>query len=168
VRKPVLVLVIIALFTGALTFPVLTDEKTVNATVQPVVIALNVDPANLSYGARALGVTAIEPNSPFAATNTGSVTEQFLIRGASSTPGNWSLGMTAGNNVYVHRFKVSTSGTFIELSTNNQLLKSTVLPDAPSPGQGSFLVHLNLDMPTGTTSVLEQTLPVTVVAIQQP
>jgi hypothetical protein len=168
VRKSVLVLALLALLVSVLTFPALADEKTVNATVQPVVIALNVDPANVTYGARPLSVTASEPNSPIGVTNTGSVTEQFLIRGAASTPGNWTLGMTAGNNVYVHRFKLSVSSTFVPLTTNNQLLKSNVLPDAPSPGQGSFLLNLNLDMPTGTTSVLEQTLPVTVVAIQQP
>jgi hypothetical protein len=164
VRKPVSVLAILVLFGAALTFPAIADdEKTVNATVQPLVIALNVDPTSLSYGNRQLGSTASEPNAPFAVVNTGSVPEQFMIRGANSSPGGWTLGASAGSNIYVHRFRLSTSGTFVELTTANKLLNSNVLPS------GSFLVNLNLDMPTGTTSLSEQTLPVTVVAtMQQP
>jgi hypothetical protein len=167
VRKPVSVLAILALLTSALTFPALADEKTVNATVTPLIIALNVDPASVSYGTRPLAMTAIDADTPFSVINTGSVPEQFHIRGTSSTPGGWTLGTTAGSGIYVHRFKVSTSGTFADLTTSNKLLRSGVPPESTDPANATFQVNLQLDMPTATTSAAQQTLPVTVVATQQ-
>jgi hypothetical protein len=164
VRKPVLVVAILALFSSALAFPAIADDsKTVNATVTPLIIALNVDPASVSYGTRPLSMTAIDVDVPFNVINTGSVPEQFHIRGANSVPGDWSLGTAAGSNVYVHRFKVSTTGTFADLTNGNKLLRSNVPPDST----GTFQVYLQLDMPTTTNSTALQTLPVTVVATQQ-
>jgi hypothetical protein len=168
VRKPVSVLAILVLFTAALTLPAIADDsKTVNATVTPLIIALNVDPASVSYGTRPLAMTAIDADTPFNVINTGSVPEQFHIRGANSTPGGWSLGLTAGNDAYVHRFRVSTTGNFLELASGNKLLRSNVPPDSSAPGIGTIQVYLQLDMPTTTTSTVQQTLPVTVIATQQ-
>jgi hypothetical protein len=162
VWKPVSVLALLALFMGALTFPAIADDsKTVNATVTPIVIAVNVDPPTLSYGTKEVGKTAQIPNPPgFVATNSGSVPENFLIRGAASTPGGWILASTAGANAYVHRYKVNGAGSFAPITTTAAQIHGNLSPSS------SVVIDLELDMPITTTSVVEQTLPVTIVATQ--
>lgn len=162
-RKLVLGLVAFTLFSSTLVLPVLADEsQTVNATVQPLLIAVRVDPASVSYGTRQLSATAIPADRPFAVINDGSVPEKFHLKGLPSQPGGWVAGATAGPNTYVHQFSTNGGGSFTIITPGGVLARNNVLPG------DSIQVSLQLDMPTSATSLAQQTLPITVVASQYP
>jgi hypothetical protein len=154
-------LVAFGMITGGLTLTAYADDnQTVSATVTPLLISVNVAPGSVNYGTQPFSAVEVAPNpTSVVVTNSGSVTETFQIRGAASTPSGWTLGGTAGSNTYVHRFKLG-QGTFAPLTTSNQLLVSNV------PTTSNVDVFLNLDMPTSSTFLTQQTLPVTIVATQ--
>ena len=160
-RKLALLMAVFGLMSGGLTLSAVADDnQTVNATVTPLLISVNVTPASVSYGTQPFSATEVVPNpASVSVTNNGSVTETFQIRGAASTPSGWTLGGTAGSNTYVHRFKLG-QGIFAPLTISNQLLVSNV------PTTSNVDVFLNLDMPTSSTFLTQQTLPVTILATQ--
>lgn len=162
-KKLALALGALAILGGALALPIsAAEESTVNATVMPILISLNVSPTAIGYGSKPLGATNVTPDSlPIAVTNTGSVDEKFLIRGAPTA--NWTLAATAGANQYVHKFSLQSGGTYTTLTTTNQ----TLFPTTPGQGvipTGSLDLFLRMDLPTSSTVFTQQTASVTIVA----
>jgi hypothetical protein len=145
-----------------LAFPVgAADNTTVNATVQPLLLAVSVSQSSVNYGTKTLGATGVA-SSPMYVTvnNDGSVAEKFNVKGANSS-GGWQLGATQGTNTYVHR--VSTDGSsFTALTTSDNQLISNI------PSGSNFNLYFQLDLPTSPTSITQQILPVTITALQYP
>lgn len=137
-------------------------EATVSATVTPGFVAVSVNPGTVAYGTVNLGSVDVVPGPAFVtATNDGTVTSDFLIRGADTTA--WTLSGTAGANAYVHR---ASSDAFavqdLALLTTNQAFKAGILAG------GTAGVSLKMNVPTSSSSSLEQTAAVTVVATVAP
>jgi hypothetical protein len=160
VRRAVFVIAIAATLASTLGLTIFADDtKTVNATVTPAIITVNVSPSTVTYGTKQIGATNV-PSNPdhFAATNAGSVPEDFVIKGANTVGGAWTLAATAGEDTYVHRFSLNGS-IWTALTTTNQALGSNV-----TPGTGEVDVFLQMDLPTSSASTAQQTAPVLVTA----
>ncbi len=88
------------------------NEAGVAATVTVQNISVSVSDGTVVYGTlpvnTAKSTLAGELNDLQTATNNGNVTENFNIRGTDS--GTWTLGATAGSNVYVHKFSTNSGG----------------------------------------------------------
>ena len=138
------------------------QEATVSATVTPGFVTVSISPTTVAYGIVNLGSTNVLPTpGTFTATNDGTVTADFLIRGADTT--GWILSGAAGADAYVHR--ASSDGFVaqtIVLSTTNQSLKASIA------AAGTSSVSLNMDVPTSSTPIVEQTAAVTIVATVAP
>ncbi len=133
-------------------------EATVSATVTPGFAAVSSDTSTVAYGVLLVGATAAVPTPTFiTATNDGSVTADFLIRGADTT--DWTLAGTAGSEAYVHRASPDTFTTTIVLTDTNQSFETGI------GASGTSTVSLNMDMPTSTASTAEQTAAVIIVAV---
>ena len=138
-------------------------EATVNATVTPGFVAVSVNPGLVEYGTVNLGDTEVLPNpETFTATNDGTVNSDFLIRGADTDNG-WTLASTVGADQYVHEASPNGFTFTIVLSTTAVSLQPTFV--APST---SATVSLRMDLPTSSTSSLEQIAAVTIVATVTP
>lgn len=161
-KKPIILLSLVAALVGALTLPALAgDTGTVTATVSAVVISVQVSPTSISYGTLPVGSTNAAPlsGSPLDVTNNGTVAEDFDIVGFDTD--DWTLKSAAGANQYVHRF--STNGTtFTALTTVYQDLAS----DVQANGLGVINVHLRMDLPLTTSTANTQSAKVSIRASQ--
>ena len=138
-------------------------DATVNATVTPGFVAVSVDPGIVAYGTVNLGSTGVLPApGTFTATNDGTVSADFAIRGANTDNG-WTLSSTVGADQYIHR---ASNDAFV--------LQTIVLTTTAATLQlgvaalGTSIVSLNMDVPDSSSSNLEQTAPVTIVATIAP
>ena len=144
-------------------------DGTVTATVTPQNISVSLSATSTNYGILALstsdGSRTTATSSVFTVTNNGNVTENFDIRGASST--DWTLNSSpattgaVGSNQFVHRFdadSVFTTGTAKALSTSNQTLGASIA----TSGTQDFVLQMN--MPTASSVTAQQSTTVTVVA----
>ncbi len=61
-KKPILLLAFLAAFAGGLILPALADNNTVDVSVTPMVVAVNVDPTSIDYGSLALSAADDAPN----------------------------------------------------------------------------------------------------------
>ncbi len=136
-----------------------TLESTVSATVTPAVLSVIVSPDNVDYGTVELGVQDNLPTPiSFTATNNGSITEDIDIRGADTA--NWTLVSTVpATDEYRHEASKDGFTTPIILTTSNLSLDTNVATS------GTVIVSLRLDAPTDTTTIAQQTAPVTVIAV---
>jgi hypothetical protein len=137
------------------------DEKIVNATVTPIVIAIEVSPANITYDQQEVNTSDI-PSDPtfFAIFNRGSVPEDFKIRGENSL--NWTLASTPGDDEYVHSFSITNGPTFAPLTTTYVQIADEVQAE---PTDGEIDVFMRLTMPTSSSVTTQQTLPIRVLAV---
>ena len=148
-------------------------EGTVTATVTVQNVSLSIADGTVAYGVIPVNTTADTTGAPEdsqTVTNTGNVTQNFLIRGVNST--NWTLGATAGTDVYVHNFCIAgtdtapnlcdATPTWIPLTTANQTLVSGIAPFETQ------LFDLQIHTPVDTTWFVKQHVDVTVVAVQAP
>ena len=132
----------------------LADEQTVNATVTPLVLSIELSETTISYGTLQAGDPEVSSTPPFfKAFNRGSVAMDFDIKGANSNNG-WTIGNTPGEDQFVHRF--TTGSTYTELTTSYQALASDVAID------GDVQVYTKLTMPTTITNSNIQTLPIVI------
>jgi hypothetical protein len=136
-----------------------TETQTVSATVTPAVLSVIVSPDNVDYGTVELGVQDNLPTPlSFTATNNGSITEDIDIRGADTA--NWTLVSTVpATDEYRHEASKDGFTTPIILTTSNLSLDTNVATS------GTVIVSLRLDAPTDTTTIAQQTAPVTVIAV---
>ena len=141
------------------------DTATVAATVTVQNISVSVSDGSINYGVLALSSTksTCDLSDTQILTNDGNVPEIFNIKGNDSA--NWTLGATAGANVYVHKFSANAcpwaTGTGTALTTNYQTLASAV------PAGGASNLNLQINTPTSSTSFAPQSVDVTILAIMQ-
>lgn len=162
-RKLALFFASLLVFSSVLALPSTADDETVNATVTAKVISLTVNTNSLAYGALGLGTSDNVPSpTNVEVDNSGTVTEDFKIKGLASTPTGWTLTSSGpGDNTYRHRFDTTSGGSFNgALTTSNQALINDV-----GTG-GDIQVFFKLDMPTTTSSFSEQTLPIVITALE--
>lgn len=137
----------------------------VKATVTPQNISVTVTDGTVSYGTLASGATkdttAVqgELNDSQTATNLGNIPETLTIKGRNSE--NWTLGTTAGDNQYTHKFctaNCDSSPSWTGLTTSYQTLGSNVAAN------GVVIFDLQIGTPTNTSAFSPQSVDVTVMA----
>lgn len=176
-RKPLLSLVLFAALGGALSLPVFADSNTVNVSVTPMVVAVNVNPTSIDYGTLALS-TADDSRSKavsgqIAVTNTGSVAADYKIRGSNATPSvgteaTWTLNCTGTTGVvdvnqYVHRFTTMGASDF-DIGGGNTLCPTDKTLATNQNTNGELDVTFQMNMPTGSTGYSSRSSTITVVA----
>lgn len=130
-------------------------------------IAISVSDGVITYGNISLNSSKStisgDLNDTQIATNNGSVTETFNIKGQNSE--NWTLSGTNGSEAYTHKFCVASCGTpptgYTALTTNYQTLGSGIAVD------GSISFDLLLTTPTSTSNYIQQTVSITVQAVAE-
>jgi hypothetical protein len=138
------------------------SDDTINATVTPVSIAINIMEAGpLAYGKVPLGtIGAIPAPSNFTVENTGSSNVDLQIAGLN-TSGGWTLGSSQGPDTYVQYYSLSgTPTSWTPLS----LTATTFKVNLPSSSSNQQSVFLKMDMPTSTNTFIQQTMPIKVTA----
>ena len=137
------------------------EEKTVNATITPLVVSISVSPDTVTYGTRSAGVGEVSSDpEKIAVTNTGTVTQNLQIKGANSSSGEWILALAAGTDTFVHRFSTNNS-SYTDMTTDYKNLQMNVIAG------GAIDLYLRLVVPTVITKTAVQTLPVKILGTQQ-
>jgi hypothetical protein len=126
---------------------------------------------SVAYGFVAAGgtkdTTATGTNDTQIATNAGDSPEDFNILGANST--NWTLAASPGSEQYTHSFCTSGTGSPDPCDTNPAwtALTTSYQPLANNlAAAGTRRFDLRLSMPTSTVTLTQQTLNITVQAVQ--
>lgn len=134
------------------------DEKTVNTTVTPTILSIQVTDVP-AYGNVPVGtVDKVPTPNSFTVTNNGTEVVDLDISGANSTQG-WTLSTATGADAYVHWYWTGVGADpWKKLSTTPVPLKQALSPTA----QQSVL--LKLDMPTSSSNTGQHILPVKVLA----
>ena len=134
------------------------DTASVAATVTVQNISVTVTDGTVAYGVMAAGASkdTLSPADLQTATNNGNVTENFNIRGTDS--GTWTLGATAGSNVYVHKFSTNSGAAWTALTLVNQTLAT-----GKAVG-GTQTFDLQITTPTVSADYIEHSVNVTVQA----
>ncbi len=160
-RKILVVLGLVAFLGVGLTgYTTALEQDVINATVTVSIIAITFDEDTVAYGVVNVGSTDNEPSPAFfTATNTGSVAEDFNIKGADTAA--WTLVQAAtGTDEYRHR---ASTDAFVtqddDLTTGFLGIATNVL------ASNTETIHLRLDAPAGTAVTAEQTAVVTVQAV---
>jgi hypothetical protein len=157
----------VAALGGALLLPAGADnhEGTVNAFVTPQVVSISINNTTLQYGSLQVGTLDARPDpTGFTVTNNGTLTVSLEIKGAHSRNVSddlqgWTLGASPGSETYVHRFSIMTNPAPHEFNP----LGTAFDPFISGVTSGNNVsVKLSLHMPTSTTKLGEQRLPVTV------
>jgi hypothetical protein len=140
------------------------DSATVTATVTAQNVSVAVTDGTITYGTLATGTTqdtsASGVDNSQTATNSGNVAIDINIRGNDS--GDWTLGSSAGTDIYTHKFCTTTcdsSPTWTGLTTNYQTLSSSV------SASGTQEFDMQIGTPSSTTNFSEQSVDVTVQAV---
>jgi len=144
------------------TYTVIPQITTASATI----ISVSVSDGTIAYGMLPLNTSkstcTSELNDAQIVTNNGNVTENFLIRGQNSA--NWILAATAGTDQYVHKFLNGTCSTFsggTTLTTSDQTFATGIAPN------GTATLNLQITTPTATNYFTQQSVNVTITAVQQ-
>jgi hypothetical protein len=135
------------------------------ATAAATVISVTISDSAVAYGTLLQNATkstcTSELNDAQTVTNDGNVTENFNIRGQNSA--NWTLGATAGNNIYAHKFASSTCSAWpggTALTTSNQTLATGIAPN------GTVTLNLQINTPNPSTFYTQQSVNVIITAVQ--
>ena len=144
------------------TYSVIPQITTAAATV----VSVSVSDGTVAYGTIGQNTTkstcTSELNDAQTVTNDGNVTENFLIKGQNSA--NWTLAATAGTDQYVHKFLNGTCSTFsggTALTTTDQTFATGIAPS------GTATLNLQITTPTATSYFTQQSVDVTITAVQQ-
>ena len=152
------VIILIGVSIGVITFS--ANEDGVTATVTARNIALTVTDGSIAYGSLDLGTAtstlAAGLGDVQTVTNTGSVAEDFNIKGVATA--NWTLAAAAGDELYVHEFSTSTGSSWDALTVDYASLDADVASSATTS------LDLQITVPTITTHFDEQSPNVTVQA----
>lgn len=137
------------------------DNKTLGATITPLVISLTITPNTVTYGTRAPNVGTIASNPAMVTiANTGSVAENFQVKGGDSLSGDWKLGSSIGQDQFVHTVSPGSGETM--LTTSYQNFATNIGPTE------NVNLFPTLTIPSTITKTAPQTLPIFVLAIQKP
>jgi hypothetical protein len=140
-------------------------------TASAVIVSVSVSDGNVDYGIMPTNTSksTIDLNDMQTATNDGNVTENFNIKGQDATGGGctWTLASTNGIDQYVHQFCNATDydcsnppTNYVALTTTYQTLKTGIPPN------GTVKIHLRLTTPTQTSCYGQQSVNVTIQAVQ--
>lgn len=138
------------------------STASVTATVTVQNISITVADGTVAYGTLVVNTSAgTNAADTQTATNNGNVAEAFNIRGQASA--GWTLGATAGSDIYVHKFCPVTCTTpptgYTALTTSNQTLAASVA------ASGTQTFDLYITTPTVSTVFTSQSVDVTITAI---
>ena len=135
------------------------------------VVAVSISDGSVDYGVLISGsskdTTSGGLNDTQVATNSGDVDEDFNIKGQNSV--DWTLAASAGSEQYIHAFCDSGSGspdpcdsgpTWTSLTTNYQTLEIVVSPSDTKK------FDLKITTPTSTNATAQQTVNVTIQAVE--
>jgi hypothetical protein len=137
----------------------------------PPIVSVSVSDGAIDYGIMTINASksTIELNDMQTATNDGNVTENFNIKGQDATGAGctWTLASTNGVDQYVHQFCNATDydcsnppTNYVALTTTYQTLKTGIPPN------GTVQIHLRLITPTQTSCYGQQSVNVTIQAVQ--
>jgi hypothetical protein len=142
----------------------LTTAAAVSVSVSDGTVDYGIMPANTSKS-----TLPGELNDMQTATNDGNVTENFNIKGQDATGGGctWTLASTNGTDQYVHQFCNNTDydcssppTNYTALTTTYQTLKTSI------PVSGTVQIQLRLTTPTSSSCFGQQSVNVTIQAVQ--
>ncbi len=140
-------------------------------TIQAAVVSVTITTdGTIAYGMMAANTSKStlpgELNDIQTAENNGNVTENFNIKGQDST--NWTLAGTAGSDQYVHKFCNDTTAdcttpptNYTALTTSYQALDTGIIVN------GTVDIQLQITTPNPSTVFTEQSVDVTIQAVQQ-
>ncbi|MEX2515112.1 MAG: hypothetical protein WD335_03215 [Candidatus Paceibacterota bacterium] len=139
-----------------------TDSGLCYSFTTAATISITVSDGSIDYGGVQAGNTndTISLGDTQTVTNTGDVTIDLNIVG-QDTACPWTLAATAGTDQYVHEFSTDSGGVWTALTTTNQTLATGIA----AAGTQDF--DLQLTSPTDSSCDTEQSVDVTVQAVQQ-
>ncbi len=148
---------------------VVIDATSCNSftTLSPIISVSLTSSGTISYGFLGPGAQKNTTTNGISATQTvqndGNVLEDLTIKTTNATGGiPWSLGESAGTNMFVHEFSTNSGGAWTKFSAADtyQSLISNL-------GAGSTQdIDFRLTGPTASTDLLEKTITVTILAAQ--
>ena len=143
------------------TFALAATTGQVTATVTASVIAVTVGDGAVAYGVVATNkdTTASGVNDTQTITNTGTVTEDFSVKGNSSA--SWTLGASAGDAIYAHKTCITTCDATPTWTAMGLTYTSLAASKAPA---GTTDMDLQITVPTANPTVTQQSVPVDVLA----
>ena len=147
------------------------EEATVAATVMVRLLSVSVSDGVVTYGTMEQNATKSTIPAGLGdqqtVTNSGNDTENFNIKGLNST--NWTLGATAGSDVYVHRFcngGGATGEPCVNPPTGYTALTTDYATFATGIAvNGTATLNLQINTPNPSTIYTQQSVNVTLVAI---
>jgi len=165
-KSKILALVgVVALVSLLLPTVVFSAEDTVTCTVSAFLVSVTVTDGSVAYGALEVGTSnnTIALGQTQTVTNTGTVDEDFSISSSNAIGAsqNWTLGASAGANVFTHSASIDSGSTWpitMTVAGAYYTLKNGVT------NGGNQTFDLQIGMPTSTTDYLEHTITVTVLA----
>lgn len=175
-QKHLTIIAVLALLVALLPIPATAQSTTgsVSATVTATFVSVVVTQSGtdtLAYGTLPLGVTGQKPvgqtgnsnsQSAFFVNNNGGVTTDWSVIGGNSA--DWSIGASSGSDTYGHFFAISANPDgSVMTSTPLHISQSLANNQAPS---NEVYVWLSLDMPTASSSGSQQSLPITITAVE--
>lgn len=151
------------------------DTAEVGVTVTPGVVSVTVLPASVDYGTLALSTSNVErstaESATITATNEGTVTEDFTIKGANSNSTDWTLSSspdatgTVAADQFAHRFDEGATFTDGEAATLDNTAYKELKSGVTAAGSVEFVLQMN--MPTSdSTHKGAQSTTVTVLATE--
>jgi hypothetical protein len=150
-----------AMLIGTVALAATTGQVT--ATVTASVVAVTVSDSSVAYGvvATTRDTTNDEADDTQTITNTGTINEDFEVKGQNSTGQVWTLAGSAGDATYAHKTCITTcdaspswtalTASYVDLATSK----------APS---GTTGMDLQVTVPTSNAGTGQATLPVDVLA----
>jgi hypothetical protein len=176
----IIVLGVLALGVAALSatsaFSQDSDEQTISATVSGQSVSMTVSPTSIDYGTvpfETSRTSLAAPGGPvtFVATNTGNVTEDFLVRGTNATGSGFTWTLDSGpiacpNNLNQFRHSVTpASQSSVFLTTADDTLSGNIA----ASGNKSFTSEIYMPCFGSDGAGLQATtsIVVTAVATQQ-
>lgn len=137
------------------------DNGQVSATVTASVIAITVSDGSVAYGtvATTADTTASGVNDTQTITNTGSVNEDFEVKGNDTA--NWTLAGAAGDATYAHKTCIATcdaTPSWTALTTSYADL------DTNKASSATTALDLQITVPTANAGITQQTANVDILA----
>lgn len=145
------------------TFALAADTGSVSATVTASVVAVTVTSGVVAYGtvATTQDTTSGGVNDTKTITNTGSVNEDFEIKGQNSTGQVWTLGGSGGDAIYAHKTCIATC----DATPSWTALTSGYLDlDTVKTPSSTTALDLQVTVPTSNAGTGVATLPVDILA----
>ena len=147
------------------------EEATVAATVMVRLLSVSVTDGQVAYGTMEQNTTKSTIPTGLddqqTVTNSGNDTENFNIKGLNST--NWTLGATAGSDIYVHQFcngSGATGGPCASPPTGYTALTTSYATFATGIAvNATTTLNLQINTPNPSTIYTQQSVNVTLVAI---